>query len=388
MPISPSNLEPVVFVLDVPVLDADTDPNPQDQQVNLYWAPTLRIPARNWPGCRLYYFRSAGDIREISISRPLGAPSAVIQNAVGDMQHWHVDRNTQIILRYPYREASFVSAASWQQLVNGANLGAIIKKNTLGAYTGEVELVQFMSARRVNNEIVLFDLLRGRHGTDTMAKGHVAGEDFVLLEDGSDTPSFRLQQDQADGSTVIRYYTTNLGVNVADVAGFPLKLAQVLIGRSLFPFAPVRVRAKRLANGTIEISWIRRGRYNSDLQRGYIPYTERDKDGRLFLGYRVQIDQVGANAVDFDSETPNSPFTFDLPMLNAADVEDRQIVDTGLVDSRGRMIKASGKVIFTPPATPVDLTGLQVGSTLSIRVTQLNYHRDSGFGNFQSVKVE
>ena len=52
------------------------------------------------------------------------------------------------------------------------------------------------------------------------------------------------------------------------------------------------------------------------------------------------------------------------------------------------MIKASGKVIFTPPATPVDLTGIQVGSTLSIRVTQLNYHRDSGFGNFQSVKVE
>ena len=388
LPILSSNLEPTLFVLDIPVLSAEADPRPQSQQVNLYWVPTLRVPAVDWPGCRLFYLRSVGDIPEISISRPLGAPSGRLKNGdrvtppLGDMEHWRIDTKNQIVLRSPYRDTSFVSAPSFRALVDGANLGAIIKKNALGVYTGEIELIQFMSVRKVSspNEIVLYNLLRGRYGTDTMAQNHGPDEDFVLLDEGDQTPAFRFRQDQVDGTTPIRYYTINLGTT-ADVTTLDPKLEQVLIGRSLAPFAPVRIRAKKVLN-TVEISWIRRGRYNSDLQRGFIPYTERDKDGLLFLGYRVEILHEGDT---YDSEIAGSPITLTEPDLRALTSEGRQLVTTALVDSRNRPLLASGKAILNLTG---GFTDIEVGDILMIRLTQLDYNRDSGFGTFQSVVVE
>jgi hypothetical protein len=113
------------------------------------------------------------------------------------------------------------------------------------------ELVQFAHAEPLGGRRWrLTGLLRGRRGTEAEAAGHVVGERFVLIE--------------AVAGVAIDLPIASIGTSVRVMAsgsgdGAPVEAVAAIVGRSVLPPAPVRLRARR-SRGMLVVSWIRRSR--------------------------------------------------------------------------------------------------------------------------------
>jgi hypothetical protein len=144
-------------------------------------------------------------------------------------------------------EVELLNEAMWLESRNDAALASGANLAVLGE-----ELIQFgvatpLGARRFR----LSRLLRGRRGTEWAAGLHSAGEPFALIEAESlaaiDAPLGALGGEA-------RLLATGLG----DPDGV-LALRQ-LRGEAMRPPSPVHLRAQRLANGDLALSWVRRSR--------------------------------------------------------------------------------------------------------------------------------
>ncbi|HEX8573364.1 MAG TPA: phage tail protein [Allosphingosinicella sp.] len=138
-------------------------------------------------------------------------------------------------------EAMWLESRDDSALAAGANLAAL----------GD-ELIQFGVAEPLGERrFRLSRLLRGRRGTEWAGAVHEAGEPFALIEAGSlaavDAPLGSLGGEA-------RLVATGLG----DPEG--LTAARPVSGEALRPPSPVHLRAERLPNGDIELSWVRRSR--------------------------------------------------------------------------------------------------------------------------------
>jgi hypothetical protein len=144
-------------------------------------------------------------------------------------------------------EVELLNAAMWLEsrdddaLASGANLAVI----------GD-ELVQFATAEPLGGRrFRLSRLLRGRRGTEWASGLHAAGEPFALIEAESlasvDVPLGSL------GSEA-RLVATGLGDPEGVAAARPVS------GEAMRPPSPVHFRSERLANGDLELSWVRRSR--------------------------------------------------------------------------------------------------------------------------------
>lgn len=112
------------------------------------------------------------------------------------------------------------------------------------------ELVQFQTATPKGEGLYrLSGLLRGRRGTEWAIPSHVAGEPFVLIE--QDALAFL---DVPAGTGLVRV----IAAGMADSQPPEHSLARP--GRGIVPPSPVHLRASMLANGDIEIGWVRRSR--------------------------------------------------------------------------------------------------------------------------------
>ena len=112
------------------------------------------------------------------------------------------------------------------------------------------ELLQFRSAEPLgNNRYRLSGLLRGRRGTEWAIGSHLAGERFILAE----REAFS-HVDVPPGVGLVRV----MAVGIADVVPPEQRLERP--GQALLPLSPAHVKARDLANGDTEISWVRRSR--------------------------------------------------------------------------------------------------------------------------------
>ncbi len=128
--------------------------------------------------------------------------------------------------------------ATWAQLMRGSNL----------SYLGS-ELIQFSRAERLaNGTWRISGLLRGRGGTEAAISNHASDEPFVLID---------------DSLTMIDPSDVTEGLQIAALGlGDPEVVTTEVINRGigLRPLAPVHGQAKRLADGGLQLDWIRRSR--------------------------------------------------------------------------------------------------------------------------------
>ncbi len=156
-------------------------------------------------------------------------------------------------------------------LADGANL----------ALLGE-ELIQFGQAEPLGGRrFRLSRLLRGRRGTEWAAGLHAPGEPFVLIE--------------AESLAVVEAPLGSLGGEarlIAQGLGDPdgVLAVRAVGGEAMRPPAPVHLRAQRLPNGDLALTWIRRSR------SGWVWLSGSDTPlGEESESYRVTLAGGGAS---------------------------------------------------------------------------------------------
>ncbi len=163
-------------------------------------------------------------------------------------------------------------SVSLPALLNGANTAAMQAAN------GQWEVLQFAEAEEVSPSVwELGFLLRGQSGTGgAAAAGAPAGAAFVLLDDA--VVKAGLAPELAGLPLNWR-----IGPSGRDFGG-PHFAALAMAGgiRARLPLSPVHLRGRRLANGDLELTWVRRGRIDADSWLGEdIPLGEESERYRL-----------------------------------------------------------------------------------------------------------
>jgi hypothetical protein len=144
-------------------------------------------------------------------------------------------------------EVELLNAAMWLEsrsdaaLADGANL----------ALLGD-ELIQFGNAEPLGERrFRLSRLLRGRRGTEWAAGLHAPGEPFLLIEAES-LASVEAPLGSLGGEARL------LGQGLGDPEG--VEVVRTVAGEAMRPPAPVHLKAERLGNGDLALTWTRRSR--------------------------------------------------------------------------------------------------------------------------------
>lgn len=243
-----------------PVDTAISDPGRANQALDLQPGPTslaafelpwdgvgdpttvkLRVaassPSAGWTGAALFVQTSDGQLAAIGST---GRRRAVLGRSLTQLPKGTpliFDASATVDVALVPQDAALANA-TWAQLMQGSNL----------AYLGS-ELIQFSRAERLSSGTWrLSGLLRGRGGTEAAIASHAIGEHFVLIDDAL------TKIDPADVAE---------GLEIAALGrGDPEVVTTEVINRGigLRPLAPVHGRARRLADGGMQLDWIRRAR--------------------------------------------------------------------------------------------------------------------------------
>lgn len=144
------------------------------------------------------------------------------------------------------------------------------------------EIIQFKNAVLVaENKYVLSGLLRGRQGTEAFVGGHVAGEQFVLLDNSL---AKELQANSAIGMAKL-YKGVSAGKSIDDAEAHSFTYA----ANALWPFSPVHIAGVRDGSSNLTVSWVRRTRADGQW-RDYVdvPLGETSEQ------YEVEVMSGGA----------------------------------------------------------------------------------------------
>ncbi len=210
--------------------------NPDARRV--FAAPSSATSA--WRGASLYVAESGGDLR------PLGF-SGRRRSVVGRTTSALLPSPALLLERCATLDVELASADFTLETVAPEALAA----GTNRALVGE-EIVQFVRAERLAPSTwQLRGLLRGRGGTELAALGQIpAGSGFVLLDDAPvpcEPAMFMLKTE----ATLAALGLGDSEPVLAPVANF---------GLSRRPLTPVHGRAARMADGSLDLSWVRRAR--------------------------------------------------------------------------------------------------------------------------------
>ncbi len=236
---------PDIAYLDLPLLTGQEEPH----------APHIAVSANPWPGGVALYRTTTGTGFELDRILPNPATMGRTQTplARGPVGRW--DRAASVRVKLA---SGTLTTRDRLSVLNGGNVAAI--------QTGpdDWEVIQFERADLVDvDTYVLSGLLRGQAGTErAMATLLAAGERFVLL-DGAvmQIGLLRSERDRPiSWRAGPRTYALDHDTYLTQTRSFA--------GIGLRPLSPVHVRGKRLANGDIAFSWIRRTRLDGDSWAG------------------------------------------------------------------------------------------------------------------------
>ena len=171
-----------------------------------------------------------------------------------------------------------LQSVSRPQLLNGANVAAIL------AASGAWEVLQFQNAVETAASVwTLSGLLRAQLGTDdAMLAGAAEGAPFVLIDNAIFPAGLR-------SSEIGLALNWRVGPSGYDFSSPAFGLYGETGGvRALTPLSPVHLEAKRQADGSIAVGWIRRGRVDADNWLGTdIPLGEE------YEAYQVDVSAAG-----------------------------------------------------------------------------------------------
>ncbi|MBY0562889.1 MAG: glycoside hydrolase/phage tail family protein [Hyphomonadaceae bacterium] len=229
---------PAVSLLDLPPL-----PNAEDDD-----RPLAAVSATPWRGAHaLYCGWPGGERTSVTDAATMGELTWALWP--GSVDRWDEGNRFRIRL---YGGAP--SSASEVAVLNGANVFAIESS------AGEWEIVQARNCTLVApNEYELSGLLRGRLGSaHAMRVPHPAGARIVQLE----ATLARVNIAPHEWGEALSFVAPPAGAPPEDSRAhtFTVTLKRV----ALRPWAPAHLRARRGANGDIDVSWVRCARIGGD----------------------------------------------------------------------------------------------------------------------------
>jgi hypothetical protein len=232
--------------------------------------PLVAVVSKPWPGTVSASLASGdGFIAAGGVTR--AATLGTLLDPLRPGPVWVLDRGASVDVSLPDGVLSAISEAA---LLAGGNLAAV------GSEAAGFELIQFRDAELIGpGSYRIGGMLRGQGGTEHLAAiGHPAGARFVLI----DGALGRLALDQASLGTE---QTLRIGPADRDLGDISMLEKTVIpAGAGLIPLSPVRLTARRLDNGDVAISWIRRTRVGGDRFEAYeVPL------GEAFEAYDVTI---------------------------------------------------------------------------------------------------
>tara|TARA_R110000772_G_scaffold239683_3_gene351765 strand:- start:1054 stop:2055 length:1002 start_codon:yes stop_codon:yes gene_type:complete len=221
-----------------------------------------------WRNAELFIVGADGvtnePIGQISASATMG----MVPEALASSGLHIIDRKNKLL----------VQMQDGNMILNDADKAQLLAGNNLAAIGQEI--VQFGSATPIgDNRYIVSYLLRGLGGTEGEMDGHVADEDFILL--------------QADDLTAIdpRYYVPFQSVTIAALGrgdDVPISRSIDQPGRALKPWSPVHSRYAFNQDGDLEISWTRRSRAGLMwLDNVETPLAEETERYRLLINGQI-----------------------------------------------------------------------------------------------------
>ena len=181
----------------------------------------------------------------------------------------------RLVVDFPFGAPS---SAGRGEVLSGANRLALLGPD------GSLEVLAFREAREIApGRFALSAILSGLHGTEEASRaGFAAGSRAVLI--GPALVSLALAEEEIGRTLFVKLSSAGA---LGGVAG-PFTAAGGL--RAERPLAPVHLRGRRLPNGDIALSWIRRGRIDADgWEATDIPLDEAELRFRIDL-----LDLAGA----------------------------------------------------------------------------------------------
>jgi hypothetical protein len=225
----------LLSLLDLPAL-----PNDDEDAATIRYAVSGQENA--WKGAVLYRSDDDGANYNIIASFPSAAIIGTTTIALPDGITDYFDESSTITVNVI--GGGQLSGTSELAVLNGANFAKI------GA-----EIIQFKNATLVSDgQYTLSGLLRGRLGTEWATNSHVAGEEFVLLDNNLAKES--IANDLIGLSRL--YKPVSVSKSLADTSSASFTYN----ANSLKPYAPVHITGERDGSLNLTISWIRRTRVN------------------------------------------------------------------------------------------------------------------------------
>jgi hypothetical protein len=192
-----------------------------------------------WKGCALYADDGSGALQPLGPSGKTRSITGVAATVLPPASAAIFDRHARFEVDLAGPDLQLVSATP-RQLAQGANLALV-----------GTELVQFADAVSLGaGRWRLAGFLRGRAGTEAAAMTHEPDEPFVLIDQ---------KPRRLDAKLVgLQPGTEIVAVGLSDPE--PVSTPILLQGVATRPLSPVHGRAKMLADGSLELGWVRRAR--------------------------------------------------------------------------------------------------------------------------------
>ncbi|MBX3504906.1 MAG: glycoside hydrolase/phage tail family protein [Parvibaculum sp.] len=235
---------PLAVFMDLPLITGHETPH----------APRIAVAADPWPGGVAVWRDSGAGValdRVVTAAATLGRTVSTLPP--GPASRWDEANELTVALA-----SGALSSASEGAVLGGANAAA------LEAPDGTWEVIQFREAELVAPATyMLRGLLRGQAGTERAMRAPLeAGARFVLLDDA--VSELGLLDAERGLARQWLYGPAPLPYDDPSYAS----VTRAFDGVGLRPLSPVHLRARRVEDGTIRLSWVRRTRLGGDSWQG------------------------------------------------------------------------------------------------------------------------
>jgi hypothetical protein len=236
--------------LDLPLLEAGDD---QGGRGLVQYGLTAPRGGGSWQGGRSYVSYDGETYHLVDEQDTAPCVGVTSGTLAAPASPWRVDETNKITVSLISGKASAFETVSDDEFI------ALVNRVAVGV-PGRWEVIAFQTAEvQANGSVVLFNLIRGLHGSEVHAGSHAAGDTVVLIDAEIGAKEYPL----ALYSAVLPYRAAG---KLQPLEYVP-DVNHIITGTAERPYAPVHLRAA-LAGGDITLSWQRRTRVGGEWRDG------------------------------------------------------------------------------------------------------------------------
>ncbi len=300
----PTNLPPVMFIFDVPLLRPQDDANFASQFPVYYYVGPAKVNV-TFTGAIAEMGFNSSTLADVGVNKVESVVCRVINvPAVDEGLLRIVNDNIHLDVVPVSGDPLLLESCTFEELLAGANVAAWGRGN-------KWEIIQFQNVEQVSaRRYRLTGILRGVRGSDLFVNSHKTGDNLVLFGRGASIGFHKLTF--ADLDRTLFYRGTSVAGGKSTVP-----YSQKLNGHAVYSWVPGAVEAHRELGGdqSLEITWRRRSRTYGDMVDGgqNIPLGSTEKNKWKVLVHRRPYYAYTYNTVSDEwdrSEGPDTGFEF------------------------------------------------------------------------------